>query len=201
MRGSQALYPAGSLRWFFSLKLSFKFREGDVFLLNRQNPLSVTKFFCRWSLNWSILEDLEKEESLEMFLIEKCNNESIHSLFIAFAWSGKRFAIALFFFLFACQPYPGFRNYKSVFLILKILPYEGSRQWVKLFPKHPCKNWYKDWYLHSYRTYSHQIWQAGTSAGFDSNETNETGTDDVITSRLHDKLKALYLHCHSVYGH
>ena len=30
--------------------------------------------------------------------------------------------------LFFCQPYPGLRNCKSVFLILKILQYRGSRQ-------------------------------------------------------------------------
>ena len=38
--------------------------------------------------------------------------------------------------------------------------------------------------------YDHQILQAGTSTGFDSNETNQTDTGDVITSRPRDKLNA-----------
>ena len=41
--------------------------------------------------------------------------------------------------------------------------------------------------LHFYKTYAHQIWQAGTSTGFDSNETNQAGTGGVITSRSLDK--------------
>ena len=43
------------------------------------------------------------------------------------------------------------RNCKSVFLILNISHYGGSRQWVQLFPMHLCKNWYKNWYLYSIR--------------------------------------------------
>ena len=35
----------------------------------------------------------------------------------------------------------------------------------------------------SYKTYDHQICQAGTSTGFNSNETNQAGARDVITSR------------------
>ena len=34
-----------------------------------------------------------------------------------------------------------------------------------------------------YETYDHQIWKVGTSTGFHSNETNQTGAGDVITSR------------------
>ena len=70
---------------------------------------------------------------------------------------------------------------------------------VQLFPRYPCKNWYKNWYLHFYKTYDHQICQAGTSIGFDSNETNQAGAGDVITSRSRDKLK--HLLNQSVYGH
>ena len=54
--------------------------------------------------------------------------------------------------------------------------------------------------IHFYKTYDHQIWQAGTSTGFDSNKTNQAGTGDVITSRSRDKLKT-YLHYQSAYGH
>ena len=43
-------------------------------------------------------------------------------------------------------------------------------------------------------TYDDQIWQAGTSTGFDSNETNQASPGDVIRSRSRDKLKTLYLH-------
>ena len=43
--------------------------------------------------------------------------------------------------------------------------------------------------LHFYKTYDHQIWQAGTSTGFDSNETNQAGAADVITSVSRDRLK------------
>ena len=48
--------------------------------------------------------------------------------------------------------------------------------------------------------YDHQIWQAGTLTGFDSNETNQAGAGDVITSRSHEKLKT-YFHYQSAYGH
>ena len=70
-----------------------------------------------------------------------------------------------FFFSYFCQPYPRLRNFKSVFLILKISQYGGSMRWGQLFPRYSCKNWY----LYFYKTYDHQIWQAGTSRGFDSN--------------------------------
>ena len=103
----------------------------------------------------------------------------------------------LFFFLFLCQPYPGLRNYKLVFLILKILQYDRLRRWVQLFPRYPCKKWY----LLFYKSYDHRIWLAGTSTGFDSSETNQTGAGDVITSRSRGKLKTLYLHYQGLYGY
>ena len=40
---------------------------------------------------------------------------------------------------------------------------------------------------------THQIWQADTSTGFDSNETNQAGAGDLIMSRSREKLKTLYL--------
>ena len=43
-------------------------------------------------------------------------------------------------------------------------------------------------------------WQAGTSAGFDSNETNQGGAGDAITSRSLDKLKT-YFQPQNAYGH
>ena len=49
-------------------------------------------------------------------------------------------------------------------------------------------------------TYDHQIWQAGTSRGVDSNETNQPDVGDVIPSRSRNKLKTLYHHCQSSYG-
>ena len=55
-------------------------------------------------------------------------------------------------------------------------------------------------YLHLCKTYDHQIWQAGTCTGFDSNETNQAGAGDVITSRSCDKLKT-YFRYQSAYGH
>ena len=63
-----------------------------------------------------------------------------------------------------------------------------------------CKNWYKNWYLHFYKSYDHHILQAGTSTGFDLNETYQAGAGDVIMSRSRDKLKT-YLHYQSAYGH
>ena len=36
---------------------------------------------------------------------------------------------------------------------------------------------------------------------FDSNETNQPGAGGVIILRSHDKLKALYLHYQTAYGH
>ena len=97
--------------------------------------------------------------------------------------------------------FPGLRNCKLVFLILKISQYGGSRRWAQLFPRYPCKNWYRNWYLHFYSTYDHQIWQAGTSTGVELNETNQTGAGDLITSRSRNKLKILYLYNHSAYGY
>ena len=38
-----------------------------------------------------------------------------------------------FFFSFFCESYKGLRNCKSVFPILKISQYGGSRQWAKFF--------------------------------------------------------------------
>ena len=67
------------------------------------------------------------------------------------------------FFSFFCQPYPGLRNCKTVFLILKIFQYGGSRQWVQLFHRYPCKNCCENWYLHFYMICDYQIWQAATS--------------------------------------
>ena len=106
------------------------------------------------------------------------------------------------FFSFFCQPYPGLRNWKSVFLILKISQYGGSRWRVQLFPRYQCKNLYKNWYLYFYKTYGHQIWQVGTSIGFDLNETNQAdaGDIDVIMSISRDKLITLYLHYHRTIG-
>ena len=109
--------------------------------------------------------------------------------------------LLVFFFLFFCQPYPELQNCKSEFLILKISQYDRSRRWVQIFPRYSSKNWYKNWYLHFYKTYDHQIWQACTSTGVYSNETNQAGAGDVITSRSHDKLKILYLHYQGAYGH
>ena len=51
------------------------------------------------------------------------------------------------------------------------------------------KIWYKNLYRHFYKTCDHQIWQAGTSTGFDSNKTNQASAGDVITSGSRDKLK------------
>ena len=40
---------------------------------------------------------------------------------------------------------------------------------------------------------THQNWQAGTSGGVDTNETNEAGSGDITTSRSCVKLKKNYL--------
>ena len=45
--------------------------------------------------------------------------------------------------------------------------------------------------MHFYKTYDHQIWQAGTEVHLD--ETNQAGVGDAISSRSRDKLKT-YLH-------
>ena len=67
------------------------------------------------------------------------------------------------------------RNCKSVFLILKISQYGGQKRWVQLFLRYSCKNWYwyKDSYFHFHRTRDHKTWQADTSRGVDSDETNK----------------------------
>ena len=43
------------------------------------------------------------------------------------------FFFVSFFFLFFCQLYPGLWNCQSVFLILKVSQYGGSRPWVQRF--------------------------------------------------------------------
>ena len=53
-------------------------------------------------------------------------------------------------------------------------------------------------YLHFGKTYDHRIWQAGTSTGVDSNETNQAGAGQVITSRSRDKK---HFHYQSAHGH
>ena len=40
----------------------------------------------------------------------------------------------------------------------------------------------------------HFYWEASTSGGVDSNETNQAGAAEVIMSRLCDELKPLYFH-------
>ena len=57
------------------------------------------------------------------------------------------------------------------------------------FSSYSCKNWCKKWYLHFYKTYDPQIWQAGTSTKFESNEADLAGTGDAFLSRSRDKLK------------
>ena len=118
------------------------------------------------------------------------------SSFLCLRETYKALQLSVFFsfFSFFCQPWPGLQNYKSVFLISQ---YGGSRQWVQLFLRYPCKNWNKNWYLHFHKTYDHQIWQAGTSRGVGSSRTQVlvassrwlAGVGDVITSSSPDKLK------------
>ena len=58
-----------------------------------------------------------------------------------------------------------------------------------------------DLIIHFYKTYDHQIRQEGTFTGFDSNETNQAGAGDIITSTASDRLKSSYAYYHSAYGH
>ena len=58
----------------------------------------------------------------------------------------------------------------------------------------------KKWISISLRRICQQIWQAGTSGGVDSNETNQAGAGDAIMSRLVDKLKT-YIYYQGAYGH
>ena len=109
--------------------------------------------------------------------------------------------LVFFFLLFFFWRYLGFGNCKSVFLILKVLQYGGSRQRVQLFPSYSCKTLYKNWNLCFYRTCGHQIWQAGTSAEFDSSESNQAVDSDVVTSRSPKKLKTLNLFYQNAYDH
>ena len=50
-------------------------------------------------------------------------------------------------------------------------------------------------------TYDYQIWHGDTFGGVNSNVANQADAGDVITSRSRDKLKPLYLHYYSAYGH
>ena len=46
----------------------------------------------------------------------------------------------------------------------------------------------ESWHLHFHQTYDNQIWQAGTSSGVDSNDANQVGAGNVMsTSRDFEK--------------
>ena len=47
---------------------------------------------------------------------------------------------------------------------------------------------------------THQNWQAGTSGGVDTNETNEAGSGDITTPRSCVKLKKLFAHYQRAYS-
>ena len=47
----------------------------------------------------------------------------------------------------------------------------------------------------------HHIWHEDTSRKVNSNETNQTGTGDVIKSRSREKPETLYIHHQSAFGH
>ena len=83
----------------------------------------------------------------------------------------------------------------------KSLSIYRTNWWVRIFPRCSRRNWYENWYLHFHKTYNHQIRQADTSRGVESNETNHAGADGIITSRPRDKIKTLYLHYQISNGH
>ena len=85
------------------------------------------------------------------------------------------FVFVSFFFLFLCQLYPGLWNCQSVFLILKVSQYGGSRPWVQRFQGIHVRIDIRINISIFFKTYDHQIWQAGTTRGFDSNESNKAG--------------------------
>ena len=118
------------------------------------------------------------------------------SLFVVFTLNALQFPVFFFFFLFFCLSYPELQNCKSVFMILKIW-HGGGLKNVHHFLRYPNKIWYQNWYLDFYKGYDRQIWQAGASIGFDSNETNQANASDVIKSRY---LK-IYLHYKSAHSH
>ena len=115
-------------------------------------------------------EQFTKKRFWHLFTLRKTHNTLQLPVFFFFS----------FFLSFFCKPYPGLGNCKLIFLILKISHYGGSRRWVQLYPRSSLKYWYKNWYLHFYMTYDHQIWQAGTSTGVHSSDTNQAGAGDVI---------------------
>ena len=103
----------------------------------------------------------ERLNSFRNFIILKELHNKINSRLsssvnvFAFVWNSQRTFSCL---CYCCcsssrflQILPELRNCKSVFLILNISHYGGSMQWVRLFPMHLCKNWYKNWYLYSIR--------------------------------------------------
>ena len=112
-------------------------------------------------------------------------------------------ALQLLVFLFFFLPFSSriwdFGIVNRYFRFLKILQYGGFRRWGQLFSSSPCKNWYKNWYLHFHKTYGHQVWKAGTSTRVESNETNQVGAGNVSMSGLCDKLEALFFHYHKAY--
>ena len=103
------------------------------------------------------------------------------------------------FLLFFCQLYLDLRNCKSVFLILKTSQYGGRGGEFNFFLGIYARIDIKFDIFISIGPMS-QIWQSGTSTGFDPNDNNQAGAGDVITSRLRDKLKT-YLHYQISYGH
>ena len=57
------------------------------------------------------------------------------------AFSAARVIAAVLLLVF-CKLCLELRNCKSIFLILNVSHYGGSRQWVQLFPMHSCKQVY-----------------------------------------------------------
>ena len=97
----------------------------------------------------------------------KCRFSFISWELFVLAWNAKRFA------------------FPSVLVLLDFLPSVSGSLELEIGIS-DFKN-LAIWRIE--KTYDYQIWPTGASIGFDSNEANQARAGDVITSRLHYKLK------------
>ena len=112
----------------------FKHTNFIISLLQIFLITSITNCSCKFLLITSVIRSQKLVCFLNAIIAFATHNALKLTVFLFFS----------FFFLFFCQPYPGIRNCKLVFLILKILQYGGLRWWVQYFPRYICKNWCKN---------------------------------------------------------
>ena len=136
----------------------------------------------------------------------------------AFVWKAKQFAFACFLLLIFLPVLFGTSELKICIPDFKSCIMADWGGEFSFFSRYSFNNWCKNWYLHFYKTYDPQIWQAGTKIWVKWSwsswywwrhlvkitwQTKNISTTIVpmITLwsrgfvRAHDKLKSFHYHC------